>query len=105
MVPASRQKPRYFVTVFAEQAWGESLDVVCRLRQAGIDTDISFQAGDIGRQLKDASARGFSHGIIIGPDERQSGTVTVRDLESRTDERLKLIDLVSRRTDRRLADK
>lgn len=71
-----------FVTVFSEELAGRSLAVANMLRGHGIKTEVSFQAGALGKQFKTAARKGALVALVIGPDETAAGTVVVKDLKS-----------------------
>lgn len=71
------------VTIFDADSATTSLEVAAELRGAGIRTETYLEEGrDLGRQLRFASRRGIPYAVIVGPDERVRGVVTVRDMET-----------------------
>ncbi|MHB8669614.1 MAG: histidine--tRNA ligase [Acidimicrobiales bacterium] len=73
----------------------EALALVVELRRAGLIAELSHEGGALGRQLKAASARGARLCVIEGPEERASGTVTVKDLDGGTQQPVARAELVS----------
>jgi histidyl-tRNA synthetase len=69
-----------YVTVMDEDGVGPGLTLASELRRAGVRTEAAVEAGRLGKQLKYADRAGIRFAIIAGPDERDRGTVTVRDL-------------------------
>ena len=63
---------------------GDDLPVVLQLahelRDAGLAIEYSLKPQAVRKQLELAAARNAPHAVIIGPDERQAGTVVLRDL-------------------------
>ena len=55
-----------------------------KLREAGIATEVYPDARKLGNQFSFAEKKGASAAVILGEDERKSGTVTVKDLKNRT---------------------
>ena len=84
LLEAPRTVSRVLVTVFSEELIGASLDIVTRLRQAGIPAEVylggKYRLGD---QLQYAGKKGIPLAAIIGPDEVQAGTVALRHMASR----------------------
>ncbi len=74
--------PRVCVTVWDAAATGRALDLAAEIRAAGIAAEIDLEGGRLGRQFRTADERGCRFVIVEGPDERASGTVTVKDLTS-----------------------
>lgn len=71
------------VTLFDADSVAMSLEIASELRTKGIRTETYLEEGrDLGRQLRFASRRGIPFSIIAGPDERDRGVVTVRDMNS-----------------------
>jgi histidyl-tRNA synthetase len=70
------------VTVFDPDRRAASLATVTQLRNAGINAEMWYEPGGLGKQLKYAAAKGIPYAVIIGPDEADAGSVTLRDLAS-----------------------
>jgi len=59
----------------------EYFALAAELRKAGVVAEVCLGGGkNMGKQLKYADKRGAAFAIIIGPDEREAGQVTVKDL-------------------------
>lgn len=69
-----------YVTVMDDAGIDAGLALASELRSAGVRTEAAVEAGRLGKQLKYADRAGIRFAIIAGPDERDRGTVTVRDL-------------------------
>jgi len=50
------------------------------LRDTGIKAELYFEAEKLRRQLAYAGTRGIPFAIIVGPDEKEAHTVTIRDM-------------------------
>jgi histidyl-tRNA synthetase len=61
-----------------------------RLRDAGHSVSYSSKTGSVGKQFKDANARGAKFTVVLGPDEVGSGLAVVKDMTSGTEERVKI---------------
>ncbi|MEX0698992.1 MAG: His/Gly/Thr/Pro-type tRNA ligase C-terminal domain-containing protein, partial [Acidimicrobiia bacterium] len=59
------------------------LRLATELRTAGVNTEVSMKAGKLSRQLKYADRAQIPIVVIAGADERQRGTVQVRNLVTR----------------------
>ena len=68
------------VTVFDESLLANSLRVAHQLRSAGIRAECFTETQKLQRQLKFADRTKVRFVVIIGPDEQQAGTATVKDL-------------------------
>jgi histidyl-tRNA synthetase len=59
-----------------------AIEVVMRLRDAGIITDIDLNCRGLSKALKYASSLGTRRAIIVGEREEREKRVTIRDMES-----------------------
>ena len=74
--------PDVLVTVMDEDGAADALAIATRLRAAGVATDLWVGGGKLGKQLRHADRRSVRYAVIRGGDERQAGTVAVKDLAS-----------------------
>jgi len=73
--------PAVFVVGFGGDA-SDVRDCCLELRRAGIRTDRAYDGRSGRAQMKLAGRSGASWCLILGDDERERGTVTIRDLRS-----------------------
>lgn len=86
-LPELRQTPaNVLVTVFDAERMLGSIELASKLRQAGIKAVCYPEAAKLQKQLKFADRMGARWVLIAGPDEEAAGLVTVKDLETRTQE-------------------
>ena len=76
------EAPSAAVDVFVVDTTGGNLAVVLtdRIRAAGLRADRSWDDRSMKAQMKAADRSGAALAVIVGDDERDAGTVTVRDL-------------------------
>jgi len=76
------EAPASAVDVFVVDTTGGNLAVVLtdRMRAAGLRADRSWDDRSMKAQMKAADRSGAALAVIVGDDERDAGTVTVRDL-------------------------
>jgi histidyl-tRNA synthetase len=84
-----------YVTLMDSEGRGYAFEAGNRLRRAGIPTQVALEPDRLGRQLKYADRAGIRFALIAGTEERERGTVTVRDLASQTQTEVPLDDLVT----------
>lgn len=72
--------PDVVVTVVDEQLAPQMLRLASRLRESGLAVDLYTGAGRLGKQLRYADRRGVPVAVIVGPEEDDAGTVTVKQL-------------------------
>jgi histidyl-tRNA synthetase len=61
-----------------------------RLREAGIATDRAYDQRSLKAQMKVADKSGARLAVLVGPEERAAGEVTIRDLRSQDFEQTQL---------------
>jgi histidyl-tRNA synthetase len=84
-VPNLRTSPtEVLVTVFDKAGLPEALKLATELRAGGLCAEWYPDAAKLDKQLKYADATGVRFAAILGPDEVTQGTVTVKDLQARS---------------------
>lgn len=68
------------VTVFNEDTRRASMKIANQLRNAGVNTELHFEARKIGKQFGHADKKGIPIVAVAGPDEIEKGIVTLRRL-------------------------
>lgn len=82
---------------YTEPALAEkALSMVASLRGGGIRSELGAKGKSLGRQLEDASSRGFAWVAIVGRRELESGQLVLRNMKSREEEKVPLDGLLSR---------
>ncbi len=71
-----------FVTIFGPEFVGEALELARELRAAGVVAITALQVDKLGKQLREADAKGIPYALVLGPDEIAAGTVGVKDLRT-----------------------
>jgi histidyl-tRNA synthetase len=80
LVPTSATSVQVWATVFSEDTRSATLEAAAKLRAAGIRVQVSTRVGKLGRQFKDANAKGVPFAMVCGPDEVVAGTVVLKNL-------------------------
>lgn len=79
--PPATPRP-LIVMPFAETEEMLALQLAHRLRQAGFTVELETR-GNIGKRMKRAAERYHAHAVLlIGEEERQNGTITVKHMDS-----------------------
>lgn len=68
------------VTVFSEDTRRASMKIANQLRQAGVYTELYFEARKLGKQFGHADKKGIPLVAVAGPDEIEKNIVTLRRL-------------------------
>ncbi|MGH7483689.1 MAG: ATP phosphoribosyltransferase regulatory subunit, partial [Longimicrobiales bacterium] len=85
----------YYLVAIADEQRPLVRALAQRLRARGRSALYTLRATGVGRQFKDASARGAARVVVIGPDEVAAGVVVVRDMASGEERRVNDADLVA----------
>ncbi len=83
------------VTLMDEEGFEPALRMGAELRAAGINTEVKMQAEKLSRQLKYADRSHIPIVVIAGDDERQRGTVQVRNLRTQIQREVAMSELTS----------
>ncbi len=76
----ARSTVKVLVTQMDEAQLPAYLELANQLRNAGIATEVVMEAGKLGKQFKYADRAGIRFVVVLGPDEIEKGTVTVKDM-------------------------
>ncbi len=90
MSKASPTSTRVLVTLFEEGYLQQTLKVANELRKNTIATMLYPEANKLDKQLKYADRKGIPYVIIIGPNEIKENKITLKNLQSKTQETLTL---------------
>jgi histidyl-tRNA synthetase len=71
-----------YVTLIDSSVRSVGLRVLSQLRKAGLNADIDLGARKFRKQLQQADKRGARFAIIIGPQDVETGVVTIKNLRS-----------------------
>ncbi|HEU4404342.1 MAG TPA: histidine--tRNA ligase [Polyangiaceae bacterium] len=80
LAPAADSTVAALVTNMDEARLPDYLELAGRLRSAGVNTEVVMEPGKLGKQFKYADRAGVRFVLVLGPDEIEKGTVTVKDL-------------------------
>lgn len=91
-LPHTTHQPQVIVTLFDQsvEAAQATTQAAATLRQAGLNTAMTYQSSSIGKQCKQAAAQNIPWAIIIGPTEQEQHQVTLRSLNDQTEQQLPL---------------
>ncbi|MGQ0561186.1 MAG: histidine--tRNA ligase [Gemmatimonadota bacterium] len=93
LLPAYEPSVDYYIIAVSEAERPVQKQVARRLRAAGHSAIYSFGAASVGKQFKEADARGARYVVVIGPAEVEEGKAVVREMASGHEERIRLDDL------------
>lgn len=80
LLPSTDLRLDVFVATVTDEDRADALALVHQLRDAGISVEYALASQALGKQLKQADARGARCAVVIGPDDRARGEVQLKDL-------------------------
>lgn len=94
LVPAVLRPVDYFLIAVTEAERALVRRLAHQLRDAGRSVLYALTPASVGRQFKEADARGASRTVVIGPAEAAEGVAVVREMATGTERRVRLEELV-----------
>ena len=85
-----RPRVDYYLIAVTEAEREVQRRLARRLRDGGHSVSYSFKSGAVGKQFKDADARGARFTVVLGPEEAAKGEAIVKDMSNGNEQRLKL---------------
>jgi len=92
-----------YITVIGEKAKIESFKLLDKLRNEGFKTEMDYLDRGVGSQMKSADRMNAEYTIIIGEDELNKNSATIRNMKSGDEKEIKLSNLLEEMT--KLVDK
>ncbi|MDP8969066.1 MAG: histidine--tRNA ligase [Actinomycetota bacterium] len=80
--PAPDARAEAFVVVAEPSLVADAFSLVAALRRVGVATDLGFDARSVKAQFKVADRAGARWALVVGREELERGTVTVKDLRN-----------------------
>ena len=82
LLPSVEARLDVFVATISDEDRPDALALAHALRDAGFSVEYALGSQPLGKQLKQADARGARCAVVIGPDDRARGEVQLKDLAS-----------------------
>ncbi|NPB06204.1 MAG: histidine--tRNA ligase [Aquificae bacterium] len=87
-----KEKDVYFVVPFGDkEVFTYALKVADALRREGKRVELSYRKGGLKKQLEFADRMGYRYAVIVGEDELKEGLVTLKDLKTGEQRKVKVI--------------
>lgn len=83
-----------FITTIGQQAKETAFEYLYQLRQAGLKVEMDYLGRSVKGQMKCADRTNAQYSIILGGNELEKGTATVRNMETGEETEIKLNNLV-----------
>ena len=84
-----------FVVYVTEEQRPAAIRLVRRLRELGRAAGLDLRGRSVGRQFRAADQAGALRAIVIGPDEEETGSASVRDMETGDERTLALEEVLA----------
>jgi len=91
---AAPEEPRIFAVALGDEARRDVFALVTELRRASLPAEFDVMARGMKGQMKEADRSGARWAAIVGADELAGGEVTLKDLRSGEQERVRRDELV-----------
>jgi histidyl-tRNA synthetase len=82
LAPESISSVEDFVVYVTHEQRPAAIRLVRQLRERGRSAGLDFRGRSVGRQFRAADQAGARRVIVIGPDEEETGSASVRDMET-----------------------
>lgn len=97
LLPKISSSTKVLVTVFNSYLLDDSIEMSSRLRSNNINTEIWLGLDTkFDKQLKYADQKKIPYALILGPEEKEAGLVTLKNLNSKTQEKLSLDEVIQK---------
>ena len=83
-----------YITVIGDKAKKESFKLLDQLRNNGFSTEIDYLGRSVGSQMKSADRMNAQYTIIIGEDELNKNSATIRNMKNGNEKEIKLSNLL-----------
>ncbi|MFW6201046.1 MAG: histidine--tRNA ligase [Gemmatimonadota bacterium] len=93
LLPEAEAGVDYYIVVIREEQAPLARRLAHDLRAAGYSVLYDLRGAGVGRQFKDADARGAERAIVLGPDEVEAGVAVVREMGTGEETRVPLEEL------------
>jgi len=87
--------PRVYVAAFGTKGADAGFPLLDELRRAGVPADMDFRSTSLKAHLRQADRLGALYTILLGDDEIDKGTATLRNMQTKAQDDLPVSDLVS----------
>jgi histidyl-tRNA synthetase len=93
-------QPALFIAALGEEARTQAFQWLCQLNTSGIVAEMEYSDKSLKSQMKRANKLGASHVLIVGEQEMQQNTATLRNMANKEQVDLPMPDLAARLIER-----
>ncbi|MGH7460779.1 MAG: histidine--tRNA ligase [Longimicrobiales bacterium] len=95
LLPQTRSRLDYYIVAVSETEQAIQRAVAQALRARGRSVSYAFGGGAVGKQFKEADARGAARVIVLGPEEVRQGMALVREMASGSQQQIAIAELLN----------
>jgi histidyl-tRNA synthetase len=95
LLPDGPVGPEYYMVTITDEQRPVMRRVARSLRDAGHSVSYTLRQVGVGRQFKDANARGALNAVVFGPDELARGVAVIRAMDTGEEHEVRLDELAS----------
>lgn len=97
LIPNLPSSAKVLVTIFSKELEKQSLNCSLLLRSSGLSTELYLDENTkLDKQLKYADKKGIPYAIIIGPDEVKKNMITLKNLVTKTQEKVSIKQVIDK---------
>lgn len=89
------ERQRVFIAAMGEKAIGEAMRLAAQIREAGIPVDIDYEGKSLKSQMRRADKTGARFTALLGTDELEKKSVSLRNMVTGNQETILFSDLVT----------
>jgi len=93
LLPDVRPSVDYYLVAIGDEQRPLARRLARELRASGRSATYALRATGVGKQFKEADARGARHAVVLGPEEVGQGVAVVKEMASGTERRVALTEL------------
>jgi len=94
VAPKAPRKKRVLLIPVNQEMRPKVFEVSSLLREAGVSIEIEIMGRGVSKALSDADRRGFTHAVLVGPEETKVDEVVLRDMMNRVQKSVKTKNLL-----------
>ena len=84
---------KVFVAAVKDEVRGSAIEIASMLRKENIATDIDLMKRNLKKQFDYCNSKNIQYCVIVGPQELVEKQVTVRDMQTGSEEKVQIMGL------------
>lgn len=92
LIPPYQKKVDYFVISITEEIYPKAIEIAQKLRK-NANVELEVMGRKLSKALSNADSLGAEHAVIVGPKDLEQGMVTIKELKTASEKKVKISDL------------